>query len=187
MEVVKTNVSSIRPTHYGVAQFVHKLFKEQYKCNLVKKSPVWFEKQADGAWKKIDDIVIYKRLSTDVFDAVADVRVNFKTNPEFTEIQSIASNNKSLEALNHVLKALIEKKNAFRDANQVDEAREVEGQIRDAENSIELITKRQELHKADARDRVFSELVEVENKLCNSPFKIGVMKELIGFFYEATE
>ena len=183
MEVVKTNVSSISPSHYGVAQFVRNLFKDQYKCNLVKKSPVWFEKQVDESWKKIDDIVIYKRLSTDVVNALDDVRLNFKMNPEYTQMESIASNNKSLDTLNNVLKSFIEKKNTLRDANRIDEAREVEGQIRDAENSIELIIKKQELQRAGARDRVFSDLVEVEKKLCNSPFKIGVMKELVSLFY----
>jgi len=143
MEIVKSNVSSITPTHYGVAQFVHTLFKGQYKCNLVKKSPIWFQKDLDETWKKVDDIVIYKRLSTDVVDAVAKVRHNLMIKPEFSRMEEIVGiDSKKLEELKN-------------------------------------------LQRAAERDRVFNKLADVEMKLYNSPFKNGVMKELVSLFYVA--
>jgi hypothetical protein len=79
--------------------------------------------------------------------------------------------------------SLIEKKKNLQELNRVDEIKNVEVQIREAESSIDMITKKQDLQRADVRDRVFSQLADVEMKLYNSTFKNGVMKELIGFFY----
>jgi hypothetical protein len=100
-------------------------------------------------------------------------------------MESIASNNNSLEALNQVLKTLINKKNELRDANCIDDAVNIENQIRDTEISIDLIARKQDLQRADLRDRKFAELAEVEDKLYTTRFKDGVMKELAGFFYVA--
>ena len=186
MSVLENYNSSITPTHYGVAEFVHMLFKDEYKCNSVKKSYVWFHKQDDGSWKQINEILIRNRLSTDVVDGICIVRNNIKNNkttPEFTRMEVIASASKSLEALQLVLRGLIEKKYTLRDLNKIDETREVDVQIREAESSIDMITKKMDLQRFDIKDRMFSELADVEMKLYNSTFKNGVMKELIGFFY----
>lgn len=186
MSVLENYTSSISPTHYAVAEFVHMLFKDEYKCNSVKKSYVWFHKEEDGSWKQINEILIRNRLSTDVVNGICIVRNNIKNNKassEFTRMESIASASKSLEALHVVLRGLIEKKKMFRDLNKIDDTREVDVQIREAESSIEMITKKIDLQRGDIRDRMFSELADVEMKLYNSTFKNGVMKELIGFFY----
>ena len=183
MEIIKNDVVSISPTHYGIAQFAHNLMKDQYKCTLVKKSYVWFQKQMDGSWKKIPDILVRNRLSTDVVDGIAMCRQNFKNNPDYTRMESIVSTNKSLEALRIILRAAIDEKRTLREAGNVDAIREVDLKIRETESSIDMIGRRMDLQRADVRDRVFSEYAEAEGKLYNSTFKNGVMKELAGFFY----
>jgi len=178
-------LNNIAPDNYNTAKFVHTLFKDEYKCHVFGKSYVWFQKENDGTWKKIEGIVIRNRLSTDVVSAINKLRTNFKNSQEYRRMESIASNNNSLEALNKVLKTFVEKKKTLRDANRIDDAREIENKIRDTEISIDLITKKQDLQRADFRDRIFANLSEIQNKLYNTRFKDGVMKELAGFFYVA--
>jgi len=175
----------IAPDNYSTAKFVHTLFKDEYKCHVFGKSYVWFQKENNGTWKKIESIVIRNRLSTDVVSAIIRLRANYKHSAEYTRMESIASNNNSLEALNQVLKTLINKKNELRDTNCIDDAVNIENEIRHTEFSIDLIARKQELQRADLRDRKFAELAEVEDKLYTTRFKDGVMKELAGFFYVA--
>lgn len=187
MSSYDTNNFGILPTHNSVAKFVYRLYKNEYKCNSHKKSYIWFHKQGDGTWKEINDILIRKRLSTDVVLEIDSIRSDFKNSREYTlSNESTISNNKILESWLSILSNLIIKKNTLRDANRIDDAREVEHQIRDAENSIDLITKKQELHLSDIRDKVFGNLAEIVNKLNNNTFKNGVMKDLVELFYEAT-
>jgi hypothetical protein len=174
---------NIAPDNYNTAKFVHTLFKDEYKCHVFGKSYIWFQKEVDGTWKKIESIVIRNRLSTDVVTAINKLRSNFKNSPEYTRIESIASNNKSLETLNINLKKLMDTNQLVRDAFLIDEAREIQTQIRDTEISINLITMKQDLQRADFRDKIFARISETESKLYNTTFKDGVMKELAGFFY----
>jgi hypothetical protein len=183
MDVITSELTSISPTHYGVAQFAYSLMKDQYKCTLVKKSYVWFQKQSDGSWKKIPDILVRNRLSTDVVDGIALCRQNFKKSPDYTRIESITSRSKSLENLHVVLRSLIDEKRTLQEAGNNDDIKEVNVKIRDTESSIDRITKVMDFQRAEVRDRVFSEYAEAEGKLYNSTFKNGVMKELAGFFY----
>ena len=175
----------IAPNNYNTAKFVYTLFKDEYKCHVFGKSYMWFQKEINGTWKKIESIIIRNRLSTDVVSAINKLRTNFKNSEEYTRMEMIASNYNSLEALNKVLKTLVEKKNTLRDANRIDDAREIQNKIRDTEISIDLITKEQDLQRADFRDRIFANLSETQDKLYNTTFKDGVMKELAGFFYVA--
>jgi hypothetical protein len=175
----------IAPNNYNTAKFVHTLFKDEYKCHVFGKSYVWFQKEDNGTWKKIEGIVIRNRLSTDVVSAINKLRTNFKNSEEYRHMESITFNNESLETLNKVAQELREKKTALRDANRIDDVREIENKIRDTEISIDLITMKQDLQRADFRDKIFANLSEIQDKLYNTRFKDGVMKELAGFFYVA--
>jgi len=179
------------PTHNHVARLMKRMFQDNYAASINSRSTEWFEFLADHhRWKKINQgIALRNKISgggqtVEVTDMIAQARQRFKNSPEYTRMESIASNNKSLEALNHVLKTFVEKKNTLRDANRIDDAREIENQIRDTEISIDLITKKQDLQRADVRDRKFAELADLEGKLHNCGFKDAVMKECVGLFYE---
>jgi hypothetical protein len=182
MSVVQEDIHLISPTHYGVAEFVHKLFKDEYKCKIIKKSYVWFHKEEDGSWKKINEILVRNRLSTDVVNAIALHRHKFK-NTRKTQLDEIVSYSKSLEPCQLLLGELNEKKKLLIDQNKIQEIGAVDTQIRELECTINMITKKQKLEADVVRDRVFSEYAEAEGKLYNSTFKNGVMKELAGFFY----
>lgn len=190
-DVVNYILHYTSPTHNHVARLMKRMFQDNYAASINSRSTEWFEFNPDAhRWKKINQgVALRNKISggghgLEVTDMIAAARQRFKNSPEYTRMESIASNNKSLEALNQVLKTLIDKKNNLRDSNRIDEAREVEGQIRDAENSIDLITKKQELQRADVRDKKFAELADLEGKLHNCGFKDSVMKECVGLFYE---
>ena len=179
------------PTHNHVARLMKRMFQDNYAASISSRSTEWFEFLSDHhRWKKINQgIALRNKISgggqtLEVTDMIAQARQRFKNSPEYTRMESIASNNKSLEALNQVLKTFVEKKNALRDANRIDDARDIENQIRDTEISIDLITKKQDLQRADVRDRKFAELADLEGKLHNCGFKDAVMKECVGLFYE---
>ena len=182
MSIVEEDVHLISPTHYGVAEFVHKLFKDEYKCKIVKKSYVWFHKQEDGSWKKINEILVRNRLSTDVVNRIALHRQKF-INTRKIQLDAIVSYSKSLEPYELLLGELNEKKKMLIDQNKIEEIRSVETQIREIECTIDIITKKRKLQDDCVRDRVFTDYAEAEGKLYNSTFKNGVMKELTGFFY----
>ena len=129
-------------------------------------------------------MALRNKISMEVADVIADARSRFRRDPEYNKMEAVANNNKSIEALTLTLKQLVEKRSNLKDLNKIDDAREIDSQIRDTESSIELITKKQELQRADVKDKKFSELTELENKLYNSGFKDSVMKECIGLFYE---
>lgn len=179
------------PTHNHVARLMKRMFQDNYAASINSRSTEWYEFiQASHRWKRINQgVALRNKISggghgVEVTDMIAAARGRFKNSPEYTRMESIASNNKSLEALNGVLKGLVEKKNELRDVNKIDDAREIEKQIRDTENSIDLISKKQELQRADVRDRKFAELADLEGKLHNCGFKDAVMKECVGLFYE---
>ena len=174
-------------THYGIAKLVYQAFKSEYRLHIVGKTSKWFSVNTDGSLSIIDDIIIRKRLSTDIADLVIKARDRFKRDPEYKKMEALATNNKSIEALNMTLKTLIEKRISLREVNKIDEGREVDAQIRDTEAALELISMKQELQRADVKDKKIAELIDLEMKLYNSSFKDGIMKALAEMFYVAVE
>ena len=190
-DVINYILHSTLPTHNHVARLMKRMFQDNYAASINARSTEWFEFLPEmHRWKKINQgVALRNKISgggngLEVTDMIAAARQRFKTSPEFTRMEAIASASKSLEALQIVLRGLIEKKKNLRDLNKIDETREVDVQIREAESSIEMITKKQDLQRADVRDRKFTELADLEGKLHNCGFKDAVMKECQGLFYE---
>lgn len=176
----------VTPTHNHVARLMRRMFQDNYAASINSRSTEWFEFDPDRhLWKKINQgVALRNKISLEVADMVTEARNRFKRDPEYNKMEALATNNKSLEALNMTLKSLVEKRIALKEVNKIDDAREVDAQIRDTESAIEFITKKQELQRADVKDKKFAELTELEMKLYNSGFKDSVMKECIGLFYE---
>jgi len=190
-DVINYILHNTLPTHNHVARLMKRMFQDNYAASINARSTEWFEFLPEmHRWKKINQgVALRNKISggghgLEVTDMIAAARQRFKTSPEFTRMEAIASASKSLEALQLVLRGLIEKKKTLRDLNKIDETREVDVQIREAESSIDMITKKQDLQRADVRDRKFAELADLEGKLHNCGFKDAVMKECQGLFYE---
>ena len=176
----------VTPTHNHVARLMKRMFQDNYAAAINSRSTEWFEFEiSKHMWKKINQgVALRNKISLEVADMVMEARNRFKRDPEYNKMESLANNNKSIEALNMTLKTLVEKRSNLKDINKIDDAREVDAQIRDTESAIDLISKKQELQRADVKDKKFAELTELEMKLYNSGFKDSVMKECIGLFYE---
>jgi len=176
----------VSPTHNHVARLMKRMFQDNYVASLGGRSTEWFEFDPDRhMWKKINQgVALRNMISLEVADMVMEARNRFKRDPEYNKMETLATNNKSLEALTMTLNQLVQKRVACREINKIDEAREVDLEIRQVESDIEQISKRQELMRADVKDKKFAELTELEMKLYNSGFKDSVMKECIGLFYE---
>jgi P4 family phage/plasmid primase-like protien len=190
-DVINYILHNTLPTHNHVARLMKRMFQDNYAASINARSTEWFEFLPEmHRWKKINQgVALRNKISggghgLEVTDMIAAARQRFKTSPEFTRMEAIASASKSLEALQLVLRGLIDKKKTLRDLNKIDETREVDIQIREAESSIDMITKKQDLQRADVRDRKFAELADLEGKLHNCGFKDAVMKECQGLFYE---
>jgi P4 family phage/plasmid primase-like protien len=185
-DLVSYVLHSIAPTHNHVARLMKRMFQDTYRAAVNNRSTDWFEFNADlHLWKRINQgMSLRNKISLDVADMITLARERFKHDPEYNKMEAIATNNNSLSALNASLTELIEKRKGLRDQNKIDEGREVDAQIKDAESAIEFITKKQELQRADVKDKKFSELTELETKMYNCGFKDSVMKECIGLFYE---
>ncbi len=190
-DVINYILHNTLPTHNHVARLMKRMFQDNYAASINARSTEWFEFLPEmHRWKKINQgVALRNKISggghgLEVTDMIAAARQRFKTSPEFTRMEAIASASKSLEALQLVLRGLIDKKKTLRDLNKIDETREVDNQIREAESSIDMITKKQDLQRADVRDRKFAELADLEGKLHNCGFKDAVMKECQGLFYE---
>ena len=190
-DIINYILHNTLPTHNHVGRLMKRMFQDNYAASINARSTEWFEFLPEmHRWKKINQgIALRNKISggghgLEVTDMIAAARQRFKTSPEFTRMEAIASASKSLEALQVVLRGLIEKKKTLRDLNKIDETREVDVQIREAESSIDMITKKQDLQRADVRDRKFAELADLEGKLHNCGFKDAVMKECQGLFYE---
>jgi P4 family phage/plasmid primase-like protien len=185
-DLVSYVLHSIAPTHNHVARLMKRMFQDTYRAAVNNRSTDWFEFNADlHLWKRINQgMSLRNKISLDVADMITLARERFKHDPEYNKMEAIAINNNSLSALNASLTELIEKRKALRDQNKIDEGREVDAQIKDAESAIDFITKKQELQRADVKDKKFSELTELETKMYNCGFKDSVMKECIGLFYE---
>jgi len=176
----------VSPTHNHVARLMKRMFQDNYVASLGGRSTEWFEFDPDRhMWKKINQgVALRNMISLEVADMVMEARNRFKRDPEYNKMEALATNNKSLEALTMTLNQLVQKRTACREINKIDEAREIDLEIRQVESDIEQISKRQELMRADVKDKKFAELTELEMKLYNSGFKDSVMKECIGLFYE---
>ena len=176
----------VASTHNHVARLMKRMFQDNYAAALNVRSTEWYHFDSDKhTWKKINQgMDLRNKISVDVADMVSEARRRFKHDPEYNKMEALATNNKSIEALNATLRSLVEKKTGLREINKIDEAREVESEIKDTEAAIELITKRQDMMRADVKDAKFKELTNLEDKLYNSGFKDSVMKECAGLFYE---
>jgi P4 family phage/plasmid primase-like protien len=179
------------PTHNHVARIMKRIYQDNYAASVNTRHTDWYEYNTNlHKWKKINQgIELRNKISSkgsglEVTDLIQSARQRFKNGPEYAKMEQLASNNKSLEALTETMKGLVEKRNALRDINKIDDARDIDLQIKETESNIELITRKQELTRADVRDKKFSELTELEMKLYNSGFKDSVMKECVGLFYE---
>jgi P4 family phage/plasmid primase-like protien len=179
------------PTHNHVARIMKRVYQDNYAASVNSRHTEWYEfNTLAHKWKKINQgIELRNKISSrgsglEVTDLIQAARQRFKNGPEYTKMEAIANNNKSLEALTQTLALLVEKRKELRDFNKIDDARIIDDQIKEAENNIELITRKQELNRAEVRDKKFAELTELEMKLYNSGFKDSVMKECIGLFYE---
>jgi P4 family phage/plasmid primase-like protien len=185
-DIVNYVLHYVTPTHNHVARLMKRMFQDNYAASINSRSTEWFEFDPDRhLWKKINQgVALRNKISIEVADIVMEARNRFKRDPEYNKMELLATNNKSIEALNMTLKALVEKRIGLKEVNKIDDAREVDAQIRDTEAALDLITKKQELQRADVKDKKFAELTELEMKLYNSGFKDSVMKECIGLFYE---
>jgi hypothetical protein len=176
--------SSIGASPYIAAKIAEFIFKKQYVVHKVGRNNEWFEKNADGTLNRIDDVIIRRRLSSDVAIIVSQARERFKNDPEYNKIGAFISNNKSLDALNLTLKQLAEKRSILTATNRIDEAKVINNQIIDTESAIEFLTHKQNLQRTDMKDIVFSGLTQLENKLYNYSFKNQVIKELEDIYYQ---
>ena len=185
-DLVSYVLHCISPTHNHVARLMKRMFQDTYRAAINNRSTDWFEFNSDlHLWKRINQgMSLRNKISLDVADMIMLARERFKHDPEYNKMEAIATNNNSLSALNASLTELIEKRKSLREQNKIDEGRELDSQIKDAESAIDFITKKQELQRADVKDKKFSELTELENRLYNCGFKDSVMKECIGLFYE---
>ena len=182
---------STAPTHNHVARIMKRIYQDNYAASVNSRHTDWYEFNSSmHKWKKINQgIELRNKISSkgsglEVTDLIQSARQRFKGGAEYAKIEQFGSNSKSIEALNATLKDLVDRRAVLRDMNKIDDARELDQQIKEAESSIELITRRQEMTRADVRDKKFAELTELEMKLYNSGFKDSVMKECIGLFYE---
>ena len=185
-DLVSFVLHSMAPTHNHVARLMRRMFQDTYRAAVNTRSTEWFEFATDlHLWKKINQgISLRNKISNEVADVITLARERFKHDPEYNKIEAFASNNKSLDALNLTLKQLAEKRVSLKDMNKIDEAKLIDAQIVDTESAIEFLTNKQNLQRADVKDKKFSELTELENRLYNCGFKESVMKECIGLFYE---
>lgn len=179
------------PTHNHVARIMKRVYQDNYAASVCSRHTEWYEFNTNThKWKKINQgIELRNKISArgnalEITDLIQAARQRFKSGPEFNKMESIANNNKSLEALALTMKELVEKRSSLRDNNKIDDTREIDLQIKETESNIELITRKQELNRTEVRDKKFTELTELEMKLYNSGFKDSVMKECIGLFYE---
>jgi P4 family phage/plasmid primase-like protien len=185
-DLVSFVLHSMAPTHNHVARLMKRMFQDTYRAAVNTRSTDWFEFSSQlHLWKRINQgMALRNHMSVSVADIIAKARDRFKHDPEYNKIEAFASNNKSLEALNITLAQLVDKKRGLHDNNKIDESKQVDAQISDTQAAIEYLTNKQNLQRADVKDKKFSELTELETKLYNCGFKDSVMKECIGLFYE---
>ena len=185
-DLVSFVLHSMAPTHNHVARLMKRMFQDTYRASVNTRSTDWFEFNKDlHLWKRINQAIPLRNLmSNDVADVIRKAREQFKSDPEYAKMEAIANNSQSIEALKLTLASLAEKRKSLREINKIDESKEIDQQIKDTESGIEYLTNKQNLQRSDVKDRKYSELVNLEDKLYNCGFKESVMKECIGLFYE---
>jgi hypothetical protein len=168
------------------AKITELIFKNQYVVHKLGKNSIWFEKNADGTLNRIDDVIIRRRLSSDVTNIISQARDNFKKGgfSELNKVETSTSVNRAIESLNISLQELLEKHNSLRLANKIDDCRIIGTQIKDIELNIALIRQKEDIHRSEIRDKTLSGLTELENKLYNYNFKNIVIKELEDIYYQ---
>jgi hypothetical protein len=170
-------------THYAIANIAYKAFQKEYRVHLLgktNKTVQWFKIEHDKSLSPIKSYTVRERLSTDIANLVVEARRRIKyENPEV-----LATSNSSIEYLNISLCNLIKKKTELREINKIDEARQVETEIRGTEECIELITKRHDMMCKDMKDAKLKKLLMIEDALYDSKFRDGIMKELVELFNE---
>ena len=185
-DLVNYVLHSMAPTHNHVARLMKRMFQDTFRASVNTRSTDWFEFSKDlHLWKRINQAIPLRNLmSNEVADVIRKAREQFKSDPEYAKMESIANNSQSIEALKLTLTNLAERRKALREINKIDESREIDQQIKDTESGIEYLTTKQNLQRSDVKDRKYSELVNLEDKLYNCGFKESVMKECVGLFYE---
>ena len=179
------------PTHTHVARIMKKIYQDNYAASVSSRFTEWYEfNEVTHRWKKINQgIELKNKISSrgsgiEVADLIAKARERFMKTPEYLKMEAIVNNNHSIEALSATMLSLVEKRNALRDQNKIDECRSLDQQIQAAESDIQTIRTKNEMNRVEVRDRKFKDLASLEEKLYNSGFKESVMKECVGLFYE---
>jgi len=177
-------VNYIAPNSASVAKLAARIFDKKYVVHIIGRKRYWFERESGNKFKPIVDIIIRNRLTNELPDIIRSVREQFKNDPEYTKMEAIANNSQSIEALKLTLASLAEKRKSLREINKIDESREIDQKIKDAEAGIEYLTTQQNLQRSDIKDRKYSVLVNIEDKLYNRSFKNDVIKDLEDILYE---
>ena len=185
-DLINFVLHSMAPTHNHVARLMKRMFNDTYRAAVNTRSTDWFEFNEDlHLWKKINQAIpLRNKMSLEVADIISHARERFKKDPEYNKMEAMSANNKTLEALNVSLTELVEKRKQLREQNKIDEVRVVDAQIKNTEDTLQYTTNKQELYRAEIKDKKFTELTDLENKLYNCGFKDSVIKECIGLFYE---
>jgi phage/plasmid-associated DNA primase/plasmid maintenance system antidote protein VapI len=184
-DMINYILHSTTPTHNHVARLMKKMFQDNYRASVDSRKTEWFEFCEDlHLWKKINQgVALRNKISIEVADIVMEARNSFKRSPEYNTMSNLASMTKTLEAMEMTLKELVEKRTAIR-SDKVNEAIKLNDEIKTTEEIINTIKQKQDLQRADVKDKKFAELTDLEMKLYNCGFKDSVMKEAIGLFYE---
>jgi len=179
------------PTHTHVARIMKRIYQDNYAASVGNRHTDWYEYNAHlHKWKKINQGVELKnKISSsgsgiEVADLIEAARQRFKNTPEYMKMEQIVNNNQNIDVLTKALSGLIEKRNALRDINKIDDSRNIDKEIKDTEENIELIRQKNEMNRTEVRDKKFKELYQLQEKLYNNGFKESVIKECIGLFYE---
>jgi hypothetical protein len=176
-------LNEIGPNSVSVAKIAARIFDKKYVFHIFGKRKYWFEREPGNKLKVIPDIIIRNRLINELPDIIRNVREKYKADPEFMKIEAMFKTLQSIDAMNFTLLSLTEKRKGLR---EIDESREIDQQIKDAEASIEHLTIKQNIQRSEIKDRKFADLVYVEDQLHNRRFKNEVMKDLEHVLYEAT-
>ena len=177
-------LNEIGPNSASVAKLAARIFDNKYVVHIIGTKRCWFERELGNKFKPTVDIIIRNRLTNELPDIIRKAREQFKSDPEYAKMEAIANNSQSIEALKLTLLSLIEKRKGLREINKIDESREIDQKIKDTEAGIEYLTTKQNLQRSDIKDRKYSELVNIEDKLYNRKFKNDVIKDLEDILYE---
>lgn len=183
MDIYTYIIENSSATHAGIAKIVHQAFKNEYRVHIIGKTAKWFKVNEDKELSLIDDIIIRKRLSTDVAEMVIEARkrLNNEKNEAFEKYRN------RRELLSNTLRILNEEKRIRNQNINIvyfdDRLKEIESKIKETEGRLLFIRSPDESYRLDMIDTKLTELSVIENKLYNSGFKDGIMKALVELFY----